>query len=143
MFRYLMNPFGIRFKLVFLSSFVLIIPFLGYQCILEMEEYLRRGQEQTVLGAARAVATALNERPELFDEGAYGRARQSDDLYVYPVFNQLSLDDGTLVDWLDYQRYELSYGKNDTIGTQLNPHSPYARYYHYDESLNFNLLVGD
>lgn len=143
MSRYLKNPFGIRFKLVFLSSFVLIIPFLGYQYILEMEEYLRRGQEQTVLGAARALATALNERPELFDEGAYGRARQSDDLYVYPVFNQLSLDDGTLVDWQDYQRYELSYGKNDTIGTQLNPHSPYARYYHYDESLNFNLLVGE
>src|SRR5690606_22738622 len=105
--------------------------------------YLRRGQEQTVLGAARALATALNERPELFDEGAYGRARQSDDLYVYPVFYQLSLDDGTLVDWQDYQRYELSYGKSDTIGTQLNPHSPFARYYHYDDSLNFNLVVGE
>ena len=64
------NLFGIRFKLVFLSSFLLVIPWLGYQYILEMEEYLQLGQEQTVLGTAQALATALNERPELFNEGA-------------------------------------------------------------------------
>jgi len=143
MARYLKNPFGIRFKLVFLSSFLLVIPWLGYQYILEMEEYLRRGQEQTVLGTAQALATALNERPELFDEGSYSVARESDDLYVYPVFYPLSLDDSTLVDWQDYQRYELSYGKDDAIGTELNPQSPWARYYHYDSSLNFKLLAGE
>ena len=143
MSRFLKNPFGIRFKLVFMSSFLLVIPWLGYQYILEMEEYLRRGQEQTVLGTARALATALNERPELFDEGSYGRARRSADLYVYPVFYPLSLDDSTLVDWQDYQGYELSYGKADSIGTPLNPRGPFARYYHYDESLNFKLLVGE
>ncbi len=143
MARYLKNPFGIRFKLVFLSSFLLVIPWLGYQYILEMEDYLRRGQEQTVLGTARALATALNERPELFDEGSYSVARESNDLYVYPVFYPLSLDDSTLVDWQDYRRYELSYGKDDAIGTELNPWSPYARYYHYDSSLNFKLLAGE
>jgi dedicated sortase system histidine kinase len=143
MSRFLKNPFGIRFKLLLLSSFLLVIPVLGYQYILEMEEYLRRGQEQIVLGTARALATALNERPELFDEGTFGPARQSEDLYVYPVFNPLALDDSTLVDWQGYQRYELSYGRDDAIGTPLNPHSPYARYYHYDESLNFKLLAGE
>ena len=65
------NLFGIRFKLVFLSSFLLVIPWLGYRYILEMEEYLQLGQEQTVLGTAQALATALNERPELFSEGSY------------------------------------------------------------------------
>jgi dedicated sortase system histidine kinase len=143
MSRFLKNPFGIRFKLVFLSSFLLVIPWLGYQYILEMEEYLRRGQEQTVLGTARALATALNERPELFDEGSYGPALQREDLYVYPVFYPLALDDNTLLDWQDYQRYELAYGQNDAIGTDLNPRSPFARYYHYDKSLNFKLLVGE
>lgn len=143
MSRFIKNPFGIRFKLLLISSFLLVIPVLGYQYILEMEEYLRRGQEQIVLGTARALATALNERPELFDEGTFGPARQSEDLYVYPVFNPLALDDSTLVDWQDYQRYELSYGSNDAIGTPLNPHSPFARYYHYDESLNFKLLAGE
>ena len=67
MARYLKNPFGIRFKLVFLSSFLLVIPWLGYQYILEMEDYLRRGQEQTVLGTARALATALNKIPRMLE----------------------------------------------------------------------------
>ena len=95
----LKNPFGIRSKLVFLSSFLLVIPWLGYRYILVMEDYLRRGQEQTVLGMAQALASALNERPELFDEGSYSPARQSEDLYVYPVFSPLSLNDGELIDW--------------------------------------------
>ena len=108
------NPFfGIRFKLVLLSTILLVIPWLGYQYILEMEDYLRRGQEQTVLGTAQALATALNERPELFNEDSYGPARRSEDLYVYPIFSPLSLVDGSLVDWGEYQQYEVEYGHQD------------------------------
>ncbi len=141
--RLLKNPFGIRFKLVFLSSFLLVIPWLGYQYILEMEDYLRRGQEQTVLGTAQALATALNERPELFDERTFGPPGRSSNLYVYPIFYPLSLDDSTVIDWQDYQRYEISYGKNNSIGTKFNPRSEFARYYHNERSLNFRLLLGE
>jgi dedicated sortase system histidine kinase len=141
--RLLKNPFGIRFKLVFLSSFLLVIPWLGYQYILEMEDYLRRGQEQTVLGTARALATALNERPELFDERTFSPAGRSSNLYLYSIFYPLSLDDSSVIDWQDYQRYEIAYGRNSSIGTQLNPRSEFARYYHNDSSLNFKLLVGE
>ena len=143
MTKALKHPFGIRFKLVFLSSFLLVIPWLGYEYILEMEDYLRRGQEQVVLGTARALATALNERPELFDEGTYSPARRSEDIYVYPIYYALGLDDNTLNDWGDYQRYELSYGRANTIATPLNPQSEFSRYYHNDESLNFKLLLGE
>jgi dedicated sortase system histidine kinase len=144
MAKALKNPFGIRFKLVFLSSFLLVIPWLGYQYILEMEDYLRRGQEQVVLGTARALATALNERPELFDEGAYSpAARGSANLYVYPIYYPLALDDNSVTDWRDYQRYELPYGRANTIATQLNPQSEFSRYYHNDESLSFRLLLGE
>lgn len=139
----LKHPFGIRFKLVFLSSFLLVIPWLGYEYILEMEDYLRRGQEQVVLGTARALATALNERPELFDEGNFGPARRSENLYVYPIYYPLALDDSTLTDWGDYQRYELSYGRANTIATPLNPQSEFSRYYHNDNSLNFKFLLGE
>ncbi|MEE3087206.1 MAG: proteobacterial dedicated sortase system histidine kinase, partial [Pseudomonadota bacterium] len=103
----LKNPFGIRSKLVFLSSFLLVIPWLGYQYILGMEDYLRRGQEQTVLGTAQALATALNERPELFNEGSYSPATRSEDLYVYPIYSPLSLVDSSLNDWGAYQQYEV------------------------------------
>jgi two-component system, OmpR family, sensor histidine kinase ChvG len=57
--------FGIRLKLVFFSSFLFAIPWLGYQYVWELESYLRIGQEQTMVGTARAVATALHERPAL------------------------------------------------------------------------------
>ena len=39
--------FGLRLKLLFFSSFLLAIPWLGYQYVWEMETYLRIGQEQT------------------------------------------------------------------------------------------------
>jgi dedicated sortase system histidine kinase len=133
------NPFGIRFKLVFLSSFLLVIPWLGYQYILEMETYLRRGQEQTVLGIAQALATALNERPELFDEAIYGPATSTEDLYVYPVFSPLSLDDGAIVDWREYQQYEVEYGAKDYLSTSLAP----VRLQGNEDSLKFKSMVGE
>ncbi len=135
----LRNPFGIRFKLVFLSSFLLVIPWLGYQYILEMEQVLRRGQEQTVLGTAQALATALNERPELFNEESYTPARRTEDLYVYPIFSALSLDDGTLTDWGEYQQYEVEYNHKDHLRTALNP----SRYYGTEETLSFRNMVGE
>ena len=131
--------FGIRFKLVFVSSFLLVIPWLGYRYILEMEVYLRQGQEQVVLGTARALATALNERPELFDEAHYSPARRSDDLYVYPVYYPLALDDGNLLDWQEYQQYEVTYDNRDYLRTPVNP----ARNYAKEESLLFDAMVGE
>ncbi|MEX2130092.1 MAG: hypothetical protein WD772_01290, partial [Pseudohongiellaceae bacterium] len=130
---------GIRFKLVFLSSFLLVIPWLGYQYILEMEVYLRRGQEQTVLGTAQAVATALNERPELFNDSSYVPARRSNDLYIYPVFYPLSLNDNDLLDWREYQQYEVGYGERDYLRTPLNP----LRYYDNEDSLSYHVMLGE
>ena len=135
----LKNPFGIRFKLVFLSSFLLVIPWLGYQYILEMEDYLARGQEQTVLGTAQALATALNERPELFNEGSYSPATRSEDLYVFPVYSPLSLVDSSLGDWGEYQQYEVQYDNRDFLSTTLNP----ARMYVDDDSLQFESMLGE
>jgi len=130
---------SIRFKLIFLSSLLLLIPLLVYQYILAMDEYLRSGQELTVLGEARALATALNDRPELFDEGTFGRATRTGDLYIYPVYSPLSLNDGSLVDWGAYQQYELDYNNADYLRTPLNP----ARIYANDDSLSFRSMVGE
>ena len=130
---------SIRSRLIFLSSLLLLIPVLVYQYILAMDEYLRSGQELTVLGEARALATALNDRPELFDEGTFGRATRTGDLYIYPVYSPLSLNDGSLVDWGEYQQYELDYNKADYLRTPLNP----ARIYANDDSLSFRSMVGE
>ena len=62
--------FGLRTKLLLLSSFLFAIPWFGYQYVWEMEKYLRFGQEQTIIGTARALATSLHERPNLFNNQA-------------------------------------------------------------------------
>ncbi|MCY4263376.1 MAG: proteobacterial dedicated sortase system histidine kinase [Gammaproteobacteria bacterium] len=133
------NPFGIRSRLVFLSSFLLIIPWLGYQYILEMEDVLRLGQEQTVLGTAQALATALNERPELFNEANFSPATRSQDLYVYPIYSPLSLVDSSINDWGEYQQYEVGYDERDYLRTALNPGRPVPD----AKSLEFNSMLGE
>ena len=64
--------FSLRLQLLLLSLFLFTIPWLGYKYVWELEQYLRAGQEQTLIGTARSVATALHERPALFDsQSAY------------------------------------------------------------------------
>lgn len=43
------------------------IPFVGYGYVREMENVLRTAQEQRVIATARAVATALHDRPRLLE----------------------------------------------------------------------------
>lgn len=143
--------FGIRFKLLLLSAVLLIVPWLGYRYILEMEEYLRLGQEQVVLGTAQALATALSERPELFSEGSYSRGEGADnisaDLYVYPIYSELSIDDGLLTDWGDYQLYERSY-REDSISNRpavgdMLPVQSFRTAEDEGDLLNFRLMLGE
>ena len=49
------------------------IPWLGYRYVKEMEGVLREGQEQALVATARAVATALHDRPELLELRPRGR----------------------------------------------------------------------
>lgn len=92
--------FSIRLQLLVLSLFLFAIPWLGYKYVWELESYLRIGQEQTMIGTARAVATALHERPALFDSrSAYlQNVRPGTDLYAPPLDSPIQLD-GKLTDW--------------------------------------------
>lgn len=91
---------SIRAQLLFLSLFLFAIPWLGYKYVWELEEYLRIGQEQTMIGTARAIATALHEQPALFDnQSAYLQTvRPGTDLYAPPIDVPIQLD-GSLNDW--------------------------------------------
>ncbi|PCJ40356.1 MAG: proteobacterial dedicated sortase system histidine kinase [SAR86 cluster bacterium] len=135
--------FSIRAKLVFASSFLLVIPWLGYLYILEMEEYLSRAQEQTVLGTARALAAALSERPELFNDSSYSRATEGGDLYVYPVFYPLAIDDGNILDWRDYQQYERHYQEGSNSPNPANEFSSFRNSSIAGDPLSFRLMLGE
>lgn len=57
---------GLRAQLLIVSSLLLAIPFLGLRSAREIEAFLVETQEQGLSSTARAVATALNERPGVF-----------------------------------------------------------------------------
>ena len=97
--------FGLRSKLLLLSSFLFVIPWFGYQYVWEMEIYLRFGQEQTLVGTARALATALHERKNLFNNQAsfLPNVEQGKDLYGYQLTEAIQLD-GLHNDWPSFSQ---------------------------------------
>ncbi|HZM36106.1 MAG TPA: ATP-binding protein [Burkholderiales bacterium] len=57
--------FTLRVKLALVALVLLALPWAGILYVNEVERFLLEGQEQTLLATARAVATALHERPRL------------------------------------------------------------------------------
>ena len=105
---------GLRTKLLLISGFLFTIPWIGYEYVWEMEKYLRAGQEKTLQGTVRAVATALHERPKLFDlQASYRSLERGRDLYAYPIVDPIRLD-GDLRDWR-LKQHALDYGANNIL----------------------------
>ena len=60
--------FTLRVKLALVSVLLLSIPIIGFRYASQMQSYLLLAQEQALSLTARAVATILNERPDLFEK---------------------------------------------------------------------------
>ena len=58
---------GIRAQLLLVLSVFLILPWLGYEYVRELERFLRDAHEKQLAGTAEAIATALHDRPRLFE----------------------------------------------------------------------------
>ncbi len=87
---------GIRTKLLLTLSVFLAIPWLGYQYVNELERFLREAQEGTLAGTAQAVATALHDRPRLFDARGQSPApggREPDDMVDAAAASRTALRD--------------------------------------------------
>jgi dedicated sortase system histidine kinase len=90
-----------------------------------MEKFLRQGQEKTLVGTTRALATALHERPALFDEQTnfLDQVVKGRDLYAYNLKSPIQLD-GKLSDWDAYQSlfwlYDKRYLQTANDNHQLN-----------------------
>ncbi|MGF1729393.1 proteobacterial dedicated sortase system histidine kinase [Photobacterium kasasachensis] len=125
---------GLRLKVILISSFLLTLPWVGYKYILEMEKLLRQGQEQTLVGTTRAVATALNERPKLFSSQAsfLESVKKGRDLYAYELQSPITLN-GQLADWTDYDDRMVHYGR-EYVQFSRRPYS--------NNSISFRHLVG-
>jgi dedicated sortase system histidine kinase len=69
--------FSLRVKLALVLLTLLALPCAGVLYVNEVERFLLQGQEQSLLAVARAVATALHERPQLL-ASASGRDDEVD-----------------------------------------------------------------
>jgi len=132
--------FGLRAKLLLLSSFLFVIPWFGYQYVWEMEKYLRFGQEQTLVGTARALATALHERPKLFDNQAsfLPSVEKGKDLYGYQLNDAIQLD-GLKNDWPNHEHSSHFYGDGNILPLQNNTSASSQK---HSATLNFTASVG-
>jgi len=130
--------FGLRLKLFLLSSVLFTIPWFGYQYVWEMEKYLRFGQEQAIIGEAQALATALHERPKLFNNQAsfLPTVDKGKDLYGYQLYKAIQLD-GLDADWPNINERSHYYGNEHRLNQQVKLIDPAD-----DASLHYNVMVG-
>jgi two-component system, OmpR family, sensor histidine kinase ChvG len=91
-------PFGIRGQVFLVSLVLFAIPWVGYRYVLEVENFLRQGQERTLTGTAQAVATALHDRPQLFEPVAAIAREGNGLLYARTLARPIVLD-GQMADW--------------------------------------------
>ncbi|MRR52283.1 MAG: hypothetical protein EG825_15470 [Rhodocyclaceae bacterium] len=56
---------SLRAKLALVSLVLLVLPWAGYRYVSEIERFLLESQRQSLMAMAKAVATALHERPRL------------------------------------------------------------------------------
>ncbi len=129
-----MLRFGLRSKFILLSCFLFLLPWLGYEYVWEMEKFLRQGQEKTLVGTTRALATALHERPALFDSQSnfLDQVVKGRDLYAYNLSNPIQLD-GKLSDWQPYQNLIWHYDERYLQGDKTD---------HQSADLSFDHMVG-
>ncbi|MCC6531817.1 MAG: proteobacterial dedicated sortase system histidine kinase [Burkholderiales bacterium] len=91
---------SIRAKMLLVSCVLLAIPWIAYLYAGELEQILRETQESAVVNTARAIATALNDRPSLFQAPAREAAgNASNAIVAYKLPQPIELD-GRLDDWL-------------------------------------------
>ena len=92
--------FGIRAKLLLTSLALLAVPWVGISFVQEMERFLRQSHEQSVAATAQAVATALHDRPKLFEaQPSTATAWQEPgDMYLFSLPSPIDLD-GAARDW--------------------------------------------
>ena len=87
----------LRVKLLLLAGILLVVPWLSYVQLVEMERLLVQGQQNAQLLMASGVSTLFNNRDELFDDLPIN-IEDSENLYAHPLQHSILLN-GFVNDW--------------------------------------------
>ncbi len=125
----------IQRKLLLASTALLIIPWVGYQYVQEMQRYLHSNMESNLLAKVKLIAASLHERPELF-KSRFDSSPQSQTpitsaqhLYIRPIKSRIQLD-GISDDWISVRSEINRYGSEHDL--LKNPNT----------DLNFTIQLG-
>lgn len=91
--------FSLRLKLTLVSLLLLAIPFIGFRFSVTLKKDLLESREETLMFSAKAVASALVGRPDLFDQELFHSLKQGRDLYLFQLSNPIRLN-GKVDDWV-------------------------------------------
>ena len=113
------NKLSIRTKLLLVALLLLMIPWMSYIYVRDMKAFLLAGQEDALNLLARAVATVLHDRPELFDPEEPDRPSSSEEneIYAFPLPNYINLN-GELSDWGEQASQAIEYRPPTVSDTQ-------------------------
>lgn len=96
--------FSIRTKLMLVALLLLLIPWMSYLYVRDMKVFLLSGQESALALTARAIATVLHDRPELFLDDSIeissdeNNSESGNEISAVPLPNYINLN-GDLSDW--------------------------------------------
>lgn len=135
--------FNLTVKLMLFASFIMAIPFIGYYYIDGMEELLRKGQEQNLMGNARGLATALHERPKLFNQHAnYKKTLETGKDFFPTIINHAIALDGDIADWKDFITPNNTNNYNAQNQVKKHNQNSFQLYKEQDVSLSFQTHIG-
>ena len=84
-------------KLMLLGLALLIVPWLSYQQLLDMEDLLIQTRQNVQLLLAKGISTLFNGRDDVFDDLPV-RVEEYEPLYADPLKDPIRLD-GRINDW--------------------------------------------
>ncbi|MCK5071011.1 MAG: histidine kinase, partial [Desulfocapsa sp.] len=123
---------SLRLKLTLISLLLLLIPLIGFRFSAMLQSSLLASREEALMFTARAVATALANRPDIFDRELFHSLDQSRDLYLFHLSNSIRLN-GKTDDWQPELMQSEEFGAEHLLSS-MAPYSP--------DSLTFRHLVG-
>ena len=102
---------GIRGKLLLASLSLLIVPWIGYHYIQNLEAYLRDAHEEKLIDRVSIMAAAMSEQAALIDILDDNKASKDNrsHLYIRPLSSPIQLD-GYIDDWRNFQNRERPLG---------------------------------
>ena len=123
---------SLRLKLTLISLLLFLIPLIGFRFSAMLKADLLASRKDALMFTAKAVATSLGNRPDLFARELFHSKDQHRDLYLFQLSNSIRLN-GKADDWQPELSHSEQFGAEHLLSSRGK----------YDpSSLRFNHLLG-